>query len=233
MRRRVASGNIQPETVPDRDGLDSDEQPRRIGVGELDPVAVEALHAAERPAALKLRRVLACRLPRRRQQLRHRLPVANQRLREGVSAGGRLDAPAQDGDGRDALPSGVCLEAHVASDEVGPARLVGPQQDMGFDADGGESLGELAAHQFGLLEVCGEADDADGGAGLGIAGEAVADRAPYRRLVSRSRREVDAGDGEVGAHRHEDDRLLGLEAEQVRDGRDQLVGVLYGEGHAA
>ena len=36
----------------------------------------------------------------------------------------------------------------------------------------------------------------------------------------------------VGAHRQKHDPLFGLEAEQVRDHRDQLVGVLDGECHA-
>lgn len=39
------------------------------------------------------------------------------------------------------------------------------------------------------------------------------DRQTARRLLGA--RQVDAGDGEVGAHRHEDDGLFGLEAEEM------------------
>jgi hypothetical protein len=35
--------------------------------------------------------------------------------------------------------------------------------------------------------------------------------------------QVDAGDGQLGSDREEDDRLVGFESEQVRDGGEQLV----------
>lgn len=102
---------------------------------------------------------------------------------------------------------------------------------MGVDADRVESLGELAADQVGPLPVGCEADDADGSAGPGVARHPLADGAPRQLLGSRGGREVDAGGGEVGADRDEDDRLLWLESEHVRDGRDQLVGGVDGEAH--
>ena len=67
------------------------------------------------------------------------------------------------------LAGGVGLEPHVAGVEVGPPGLVGPQQDAGVDADGVEPGGEVLADDVGLLAVGGDADDADAGAGLGVA----------------------------------------------------------------
>lgn len=87
------------------------------------------------------------------------------------------------------------------------------------DADGVESFDELAAHQVGPLPVGGEADDADRGAWLRVARDTIADRAPGQLMGSWCGWEVDPCCGEVGADRDDDDRLLGLEVEQVRDGR--------------
>ena len=106
----------------------------------------------------------------------------------------RLSCQAPRGD---TIPGGVGLESHVAGDEVGPSGLVGPQQEMRVYADGVEPFRELAADQICLLAVCGEADDADRGAWLGVAGEAVADGPPDQLLVSGGGRHVHAGDGKI------------------------------------
>jgi len=153
-------------------------------------------------------------------------------LGEGVSGGCRLGPAGEDGHGGNAFTGVVALEAHVSGDEVGPAGVVGPQQEVGFDSDGVESFGQLAADVVGPLAVGREADDADGSAGPGVARHSLADRAPCQLFGSWGGREIDAGGGEVGADRDEDDRLLWLEAEHVGDGRDQLVGGVDGEAHA-
>ena len=90
----------------------------------------------------------------------------------------------------------------------------------------------MLADDVGLLAVGAEADDGDVRVGLGIAAEGVADGVPDAVAVAGGGGDVDAGDGEIGLERQEHDRLFGLEAEQVGNGRDQLVRGVYGELHA-
>jgi hypothetical protein len=195
VRGSVASGHIEPEPVADRDGLNRDQQPGGVLVVEAYAVAVEALHAAVRPAPLKPRRARSRRLPSLGKQIRHRLAVADKRLREGLSAGRRLGASIDDGHRSDELAGGVGLEPDVARVQVGPPGLVSPQKDAGVDPDGVEPGRELGADIVRHLPVGSDADDADTGAGLGVAGEAVADRSPDQLAVARCRRQVDSGDG--------------------------------------
>ena len=99
----VALVHIEPEPVPGRDGLDGDEQAGSIGVGQLEAVAVEALHPRECPAAVQLGRVLAGSLSGFGEQRRDRIPVADQGLSEGLTARGRLGASAEHGGRGDGL----------------------------------------------------------------------------------------------------------------------------------
>ena len=192
---------------------------------------MEALHPGECPAAVQLGRVLAGSLSGFGEQCGDGLPVADQGLCERVAVRCRLGSTGQDGRRGEALPRGLGLEAHVAGVEVGPAALIGPQHDAGVDADRVEPGCEVVSGDGRFLAVGGEADDRDAGAGLGVAAVGIADGAPDDLAVTRRGGQVDAGHRQVGAHRQEDDRLFGLEAEQMRDDRDQLVGGVDGESH--
>src|SRR5690606_37708544 len=66
----------------------------------------------------------------------------------------------------------------------------------------------------------------------GVAAEGAADGVPDAVAVAGGGGDVDPGDRKVGSQRKEHDRLFGLEAEQMRDGRNELVGGVYGELHA-
>ena len=81
----------------------------------------------------------------------------------------------------------------------------------------------MLAGQLGAAAVLGEAEDAQPSSGAGVAAVRAADGVPDLLTGGRAGRQVDSGDREPGPERDQDDRLLGLEAEDMRDGGEQLV----------
>lgn len=101
----VASVDVEPEPVSDRNGLDGHEQAGSVLVIETDAVAAESLHPAERPAPLDPRCVLARGVPGLGQQLLYRLTVARERVRESFATGGRLGSACWRSEVKQTMPT--------------------------------------------------------------------------------------------------------------------------------
>lgn len=153
--------------------------------------------------------------------------IADKRSSQRSAARSRLRLPGQYGRCCDPYAGGFGLEARVSGVDVGPPGVVGPHDEPSVDADRVEPGGEFGTDRLSHRPVVGDADDADAGSGLGIADEGGADGVPHGVAVACCGGHVDSGGREVGSHRQEHERLFGLEAEQVRDDRDQLVGVVH------